>query len=177
MNAGYRSATIVGHSVGIQRPRRRQLACNSPRNLILKRNIIAIVGGLIAGFVTVALLQSISVIMYPMPEGLSPEDPEAMGEWVKTLPIAALLIVLASHGLGAFVAGCVSSLLRGGTWYAGAAGLGVFFLVGGIFNLLWIPHPLWFAVADLIIYVPAALIGAAIMPSKAVSVVDDSPAE
>jgi hypothetical protein len=42
---------------------------------------------------------------------------------------------------------------------AGAIIIGVLFFIGGIGNLMTVPHPTWFAVVDLIAYLPAAFIG------------------
>ena len=42
---------------------------------------------------------------------------------------------------------------------AHAVGIGAVFLVFGAINLKMIPHPLWFAIIDLAIYLPAAWLG------------------
>jgi hypothetical protein len=37
--------------------------------------------------------------------------------------------------------------------------VGIVLLLSGLFNLLYLPHPLWFVVLNLILYVPAAYLG------------------
>ena len=45
------------------------------------------------------------------------------------------------------------------TFYFMAAVLGLLFLLAGIANLMMIPHPVWFAVMDVLLYLPMALTG------------------
>jgi hypothetical protein len=37
--------------------------------------------------------------------------------------------------------------------------VGSVLLIGGAVNLLRIPHPIWFSIADLILYLPTAVVG------------------
>ena len=125
----------------------------------MARGLIGLVFGIIAGGITVMLVESISSLMYPRPEGMAWDDLEAMKEFVASLPMPAFLIVLVAHVAGAFVAGfvCYAVSKKASVWFP--LGLGGFFLLGGAMNLVSIPHPIWFAVADLVIYVPSAWLG------------------
>ena len=71
----------------------------------------------------------------------------------------ALLIVLAAHAGGSLVSGFVCGLIAGRAWYPAAAVLGIFWMCSGIAMLMMIPSPAWFAVADVVLYVLAALLG------------------
>ena len=55
----------------------------------------------------------------------------------------------------AFVCGLIAKRV----WYLAAVILGILWTCGGITMLVMLPSPLWFAIADLLLYVPAALLG------------------
>ena len=61
----------------------------------------------------------------------------------------------------------MSSLVLRRRSYTIAAIVGALFLVGGIINVLSIPHPLWFTAVDLLLYLPLALVGCRLAPVAA----------
>ena len=126
------------------------------------RRIAAVLLGLLAGFVVVALIESISSVVYQPPTDLDFNDLDAMREFVATLPTGAFVFVLLAHLCGSFIAGFVCVLVAKERWNAGSLGLGVFFLLAGIANLVMIPHPMWFGVIDVLLYLPAAFAGGAV---------------
>jgi MFS family permease len=125
------------------------------------RKILAFVLGLIAGGVANMALVSVSNAMYPPPEGIDPNDFEAFRAHIEAnpMPLGALLIVLAAHAGGSFVSGFVCGAIAKRRWYLAAAILGLLWTCGGIAMLFLLPAPLWFAIADVALYIPAALLG------------------
>jgi hypothetical protein len=128
------------------------------------RNILAIVLGFIAGSAFNMALVSVSHVMYPLPEGLDPNNFEALRAHVEAngLPTGALLMVLAAHAGGSFVSGFVCGLVAMRPWYLGATLLGILWTCAGVAMLMMLPAPKWFAVADVLLYVPAVLLGVAL---------------
>ena len=125
------------------------------------RKILAVILGIIAGSVFNMALITVSHLVYPLPEGVDPNDFEAFKAHVEAngMPTGALLIVLVAHAGGSFVSGLVVGLIAMRSWYVAAAIIGVLWTCGGISMLMMIPAPIWFAVADVVLYVPAALLG------------------
>jgi hypothetical protein len=99
--------------------------------------------------------------MYPLPEGLDPNDFEAFRAHIEAdgMPTGAMIIVLVAHAGGSFVSGFVCGLIAKRSWYLAAAMLGILWTCGGIAMLMMLPAPTWFAVADVLLYVPSALLG------------------
>jgi len=124
------------------------------------RSVLAVVFGLILGAAVILAVQALGHQVYPIPEGLDVRDPEALKAYVAEAPVGVLLFVLAAYALGSFAGGAFAG------WYARRApathGLivGAVLLAGGVANLLMIPHPAWFAVACVAVFVPAAYLGA-----------------
>ena len=119
--------------------------------------LLAFLLGWIAGAIFNMTLVHVSHVVYPFPEGVDPNNFEAIKAHVVAngLPTGALMIVLMAHAGGSFVSGLVA--MR--SWYLAAAILGAFWTCGGIAMLMMLPSPTWFAVADILLYVPGALLG------------------
>lgn len=123
------------------------------------RNAIGLLVGLLAGGIAVHLIERLSVRLYPPPAGMDFQNVEQVGAFVADLPAGAFALVLLAHSVGGFVAGLVCGLIVGKRWLGGGVALGVFFTAAGVANLVAIPHPLWFAILDTLIYLPTAVLG------------------
>lgn len=113
------------------------------------RNVAAIIGGIAVAFVTVMLIEALNHAIYPPPEGLDFTDPDALRPYIDTLPVGALLLLMASSVVAAFVGTLVASYV--GTFQPRNCAI----IVGGmvfaatVANFIAIPHPLWLAIATL----------------------------
>lgn len=127
----------------------------------MARKITAIVVGIIAGMIFNMSFVLISQASYPLPEDIDPNDLEAQGEYRKEngWPMGALVLVLIAHAGGSLASGVVCGLIAMRNWTAAGLGLGIFWTMGGITMLFLLPAPTWFAITDVILYIPAALIG------------------
>ena len=128
----------------------------------MARKITAVVVGFIAGNLFNAAFIIASILVFPLPDGVSPfTAPEKFQEHVAEngLPTGALIFVLIAHAGGSFVSGLVCGLVAMRAWYVPALCFGIFFTIGGIYNLTQIPSPTWFAITDIVLYIPAALVG------------------
>ncbi len=113
------------------------------------RNTLAAMAGALTGIVLISAAQLVSAMIYPIPAGVDRHDAQAMGQFIRSLPLPAMFLVLGGY----FVGVC------GGAWVAGrlsftAPGRQVFmvtglFLIASVMNLTSFPHPPWFWVANL----------------------------
>ena len=94
-------------------------------------------------------------------------DPATMKAYMESLPLSASVLILVAHAGGALVGGLVAALIARRSPLVLGAIVGGLFLLGGIFNAMSIPRPLWFLVIDLISYVPCGIVGAKLVPSRA----------
>lgn len=128
------------------------------------RFCLAILGALLAGGVTVGVIEAVGAGRYAPPAGTM-EDPELMKEHIANLPNAAFLIVNLAWAVGAVVTGAVGRLLAerrsplpaviacfvlwcctilmlfqfSGPWWMWVLGLAAW-PVGGIIGMLLIPN-------------------------------------
>ena len=108
--------------------------------------------GIFAGLSTAALIivmaQMISEGLYPQPGNLDLTNPNSLTDWMNTLPTKVYIIIAISHGLAAFAAGLISSLVAGVSRFA--FGLitfcGIFIPV--MIYLFTYYFPVWFVLTD-----------------------------
>jgi hypothetical protein len=122
------------------------------------RRIAGVIAGMIIAAVLVQVAEMIVHAMHPYPAGMNEHDFAQIKKYVSTLPIDALLLVLAGWLLGT-IAGTFTAAKIGATC-ATAYILGAILFCLGIVNAVIIPQPLWFTIASLVIYVGGAVVGA-----------------
>ncbi|WP_062544891.1 YrzE family protein [Rufibacter tibetensis] len=123
------------------------------------KSILSVVGGAAIGVFTISLVQYLSHQLYPMPASLNPKDPDAVATFLNNAPTAALLLVLFAYALGSFFGGMVAARYAPRKPVLHALLVGLSLMVAGIANLLSFPHPTWFVVVSLLIYLPMAFFG------------------
>ena len=122
------------------------------------RTIAAAVVGVVVAWVTIMLAEFASAPLHPTPAGFNMRDPASVAAFVATLPVSALLLVLAGWVIGALVGGYVAARIARKPRPAWAVGLVI--VLGVIANAVMVPHPVWMTLAGLLLPLPAALLGA-----------------
>lgn len=123
------------------------------------RHALAVVAGIAVAVTIIMLFEGINSQFYPPPAGLDHATPGEMAAWLHTLPTGAFLVVLAGYGLGAF-AGSATTARFAPTRAAHLAGLlGAFLLAASLMNLVALPHPTWFWLANVLLIVGGAWLG------------------
>ncbi len=123
------------------------------------KNILSVIAGLILGFLAVLFSESICQKMYPFAAGIdfSKADRETLTFIMGMVPLGAFMTLLAGYAFGSFFGGLVAFLISGNKF--SPITVGGIIMVGGIINLVMIPHPLWFIVISQFMYVPFSLAG------------------
>jgi hypothetical protein len=127
------------------------------------RSILAVLGGAVLTFVVIWLLEMAGMLIYPPPPGLDFSKPEAVRAAMASIPVGALVCVIVAQSVGTFA----------GAWFAAyiarrrpglhAAIVGVLAMLAAIGNMLSIPHPVWFWIVSLLLFLPAAVAGGRLM--------------
>lgn len=143
---------------------------------VLKR-LRPVVAGLVVGVAITAAGEYFSQSVYPLPAGVDIHDKAQMVAAMETMPPDAFYLLLAIYAIGALAAGIVATIMSRRTYLpfksqtAIDAALrtpasarpaiicGVVLTIAGLANSISLPHPMWFVVANAIIYIPAAYIG------------------
>lgn len=126
---------------------------------ILLRNILAAVAGALAGGLVIMLVQLVNWLLHPPPAGLDISDQAAMAAHMAAAPLSALLVVLLSYLLGVTAGAWLAARLSANCHWRQGIIVGVLFFFASIGNLMKLPHPVWFWIANLVIVPVAAWTG------------------
>lgn len=116
-------------------------------------------GAFVAGLL-VWVMELLGSLIYPLPAGMNPDDPAAVKAAMANLPAGALLLVLLGWIVGTFAGAWITALRAARAPIGHGLLLGGLFLVGAVVNMLMIPHPVWFWIVGLAIFLPSAYLGA-----------------
>jgi hypothetical protein len=108
------------------------------------RSILAVLAGVVAATIVIIAIQMVSMVVYPLPEGLKLDDRDAMKAYLDSMPASAWLLLLFGYFAGTFCGAALAVYLarRAPVVHAGIV-CGVFML-GNLLNLLTLPHPMWY---------------------------------
>jgi hypothetical protein len=116
----------------------------------MRHPVVAALLSLVIGFILVSGIEAIGHFMFPPPIKF---DLKYMQDYMNQVPLESMLMVLLAHFLGGAVAifTCIKLANRKLPAYI----IAVIFFGATVFNLVIIPHPTWFTIAD----VTATLLG------------------
>lgn len=124
------------------------------------RSIIAVVLGIILGGIVVGLVEHVGHLVYPAPAGIDMRNPEALKTYAANAPVGALLFVILAWALGSLTGGWLAAFIARQSRSQHALIVGGVLMIFGIINMLMIPHPVWFWIVGILVFLPAAYIGA-----------------
>jgi hypothetical protein len=117
-------------------------------NPILK-NILAVVAGvLLGGLVNMGIVMLGPSIVAP-PEGADVTTMEGLKASMHLFEPKNFVMPFLAHAIGTFVGAFIAGVLATTRkmWYT--VGVGTWFLLGGVINVIILPSPVWFTVVDL----------------------------
>lgn len=125
-------------------------------NLILKYLAVFVLAIFVGSFSMMGLHLLSGVIWPEFSLNEMPGDPQALEQFMASMPLGPKVAVLLSHW-GGTVLGAVAAMLASGrrqVW-PGLV-MGAWFTIGGIANNAMLPAPLWMEALDLVGYIPLA---------------------
>jgi MFS family permease len=133
------------------------------------RSILAVIAGFVAASAVMMLIEMVNGrVLYPelgkLAEGVT--DKEVLRALLADAPVGAFLVVLLGWGLGSLLGGFLAARIGWNSPVAHALVLGVLLTLAGIANNLMIPPPGWFWIPTLVVFLPAAYLGARLAPRK-----------
>jgi hypothetical protein len=123
------------------------------------KNLLVGVGAVLAGGLTIALMETLGHSLVPPPTAMNPEDLESIKTHAHLISPGSHALVIIAHALGAFVAGFIVAKWSGDKHRAMVHIMGFVFTIIVAINLFILPHPWWFIIADLCVCLPFAILG------------------
>ena len=124
------------------------------------RNILAFIAGFVLGSIVNVSLINIGPSIIPPPADADITTMEGLKASMHLFKPINFLFPFLAHALGTLVGAWICALLAVGPKMKLAMGLGFFFLVAGIANVILLPSLLWYTIVDLVFaYIPMAYLG------------------
>jgi len=123
------------------------------------RKVLAVIAGLVVASIAIMIAEMIGHRIYPIPQGFNKDDMNVMREFMAGLPAGAFLIVAAGWAIGSFLAGFAAKTISRSNGFLIPLIIGGLLTVGAIANFVMMPHPTWFVILGLLIFIPITLIG------------------
>ncbi len=135
-------------------------------NPILK-NILAVIAGVAGGSIVNMGIIMISSSIIPPPAGADVTTVEGLKAVMHLFEPKHFLLPFLAHALGTFAGASLAAFIAANSKMLIALGIGVFFLAGGITNIVMLPSPLWFTVVDLVgAYIPMGYLAGRLVLNK-----------
>ena len=122
------------------------------------RKALGVLAGLGVAIGIIFGVEGLNGVFFPLPPGTDISNPEAMKAVLAGLPTMALVVVLIGWALGSVLGGWVATAV-GGRTRGPATVLGAILFLGALYNLYTIPHPAWFWVPGLLVWLPGVKLG------------------
>ena len=123
------------------------------------KTILSIAAGIILGVIIISAVESLGHFIYPPPANLDLKNPEVIKLLMKNAPLGVLLFVILAWASGSLAGGLVSASIAIKSKSRNALIVGGVLTMFGLLNLLMIPHPVWFWVLGLSVFLPCAYLG------------------
>ena len=124
------------------------------------RMILAIILGLVIGSIVNMGLILLSGSLIPPPEGADTTTMEGLKKALPLFQPEHFIMPYLAHAIGTLVGALVAALISKKYKLKVALGIGIFFLIGGISNVVMLPSPIWFSIIDITLaYIPMAYLG------------------
>jgi hypothetical protein len=115
------------------------------------KQVFGIFTALVTAVLIIIMAQMIREGLYPQPITLDFDDKESIIKWMSGLPSKAFIIIAISHGLAAFAAGLISSLVTGQSRMTiGMITISVIFIPVMIYLFTYY-FPVWFVITDTVV--------------------------
>lgn len=124
------------------------------------RNVLAVIAGLLVGGSVNMAIVTLGPMIIPPPEGADVTTMEGLLESIHLFEPQHFISPFLAHALGTLVGAWLAAMIAVSHRYKLAIGVGAFFLIGGVMNVMMLPSPMWFNSLDLIVaYIPMGWLG------------------
>lgn len=130
------------------------------------RNILSVITGLAAAIITFLIAESINGTIHPIPPTLDFQDSATVKDFYENQPFSMWLLVLAGWITGSFLCGLLIRLISRSSDKKLPFIAGIVLTLSAVTNFYLLPHPTWFIVVGLLVFVPSAMAGHQLILNK-----------
>jgi hypothetical protein len=124
----------------------------------ITRYILPVIVGAMTGMILITLGETLLRNQFPLPPGAE-KNRQLLEAALSAMPDKAYLALLVNYLICSFFAGMVATLVAGRTTARPMLVVGIVLTLAGLLNVINLPQRLWFAVTNLLVYIPGAWLG------------------
>jgi len=121
--------------------------------------ILPVLAGVLTGMVLILLGENYIHSLYPFPAGIDPSDKSDLAAYIRTLPDKAFVLLIINYAVCSFLAGLVATLVAKRIALRPALVVGIVLTIGGLYDIVYMPQPLWVSLFSMLVYLPFAYFG------------------
>lgn len=125
----------------------------------MKRNILSVVVGLATAIIIFLIAETINGNLHPAPTTLNFKDTIAVKAFYENQPLSLWLLVLAGWIIGSLLSGFLIKLISKSDNKKLPIIAGCILTLSAVANFFSLPHPTWFIVVGLLVFIPSSLLG------------------
>jgi hypothetical protein len=125
----------------------------------MKRNIISVVVGLAIAIITFLITETINHSLHPAPSNLDYKDSFAVKTFYENQQLSMWLLVLAGWIMGSLLCGLLIKIISKNENKKLPIIAGIILTLSAVANFFSLPHPTWFIVVGLMVFIPSTLLG------------------
>ena len=125
----------------------------------MKRNILSVFVGLATAIITFLIAETINGNLHPAPTTLDYKNTIAVRAFYENQPISLWLLVLAGWVIGSLLCGFLIKLISKSDNKKLPIIAGCILTLSAVANFFSLPHPTWFIVVGLLVFIPSTLLG------------------
>ncbi len=125
----------------------------------MKRNVLAIITGVVAAVVVFVVVEQLIHLIYPFPQGLDPQNTEQVNQHLMSLPVLYWILVLVGWISGSALAGILIKRIRQSASIVPPLITGAVLTLSGMVNVFSFQHPAWFVAASLVVFFASVFVG------------------
>ena len=138
--------------------------------MAITKYVLPVVVGAMSGMILITLGEMWIETIYPLRAGTDKYDVDSLAKGLKDMPDKAFVLLLVNYIVCSFLAGLIATLVANRTMLRPAIVVGIVLTLAGLYNVIYLPHPLWFSFANLLVYLPFAYLGYLIVRKKELNV-------
>lgn len=125
----------------------------------MKRNILSVIAGLATAMITFAITESINSSLHPAPANIDFKNAEAVASYFNNQPISFWLLVLLGWMIGSLLCGFLIKKISKSNHKNLPIIAGIILTLSAVANFFLLPHPTWFIIVGLLVFIPTTLLG------------------
>jgi len=125
----------------------------------MKRNILSVIVGLATAIITFLIAETINTSLHPAPTSLDFKNSIAVKLFYENQPLSFWLMVLLGWVVGSFLCGLLIKWISKNDDKKLPIIAGCLLTLSAVANFFSLPHPTWFIIVGLLIFIPSTLLG------------------